>query len=45
MSERIKLAPASCSIPAGVMATARRALTVTVTDPFANKLTFSEPSD
>jgi hypothetical protein len=33
MSERIKLA------------TARRASTVTVTDPFANKLTFSEPND
>jgi hypothetical protein len=27
------------------MAMARRARTVTVTDPYANKLTFSEPSD
>jgi hypothetical protein len=45
MSERIKLAPASCSLSASIMATARRARTVTVTDPFANKLTFSKPSD
>ena len=45
MSERIKLAPASCSLSASIMATARRARTVTVTDPYANKLTFSEPSD
>lgn len=45
MSERIKRGPASCSIPAGIMAMARRARTVTVTDPFANKLTFSEPND
>ena len=45
MSEGIKLAPASCSISASIMTTARRARTVTVTDPFANKLTFSEPSD
>jgi hypothetical protein len=45
VSERIKLAPASCSIPAGIMAMARRTRTVTVTDPYANKLTFSEPSD
>lgn len=45
MSERIKLAPASCSLSASIMATARHARTVTVTDPFANKLTFSEPSD
>jgi hypothetical protein len=45
MSEGIKLAPASCSLSASIMATARRARTVTVTDPFANKLTFSEPSD
>lgn len=45
MSERIKLAPASCSTSAGIMAMARRARTVTATDPFANKLTFSKPSD
>ena len=45
MSEGIKLAPASCSISTGSMATARRTRTVTVTDPFANKLTFSEPND
>ena len=45
MSERIKLAPASCFLSAGNMATARGARTVTVTDPFANKLTFSEPND
>lgn len=45
MSERIKLAPASCSIPAGIMATACCARTVAATDPFANKLTFGEPSD
>ncbi len=45
MSEGIKLGPASCSLSASIMATARRARTVTVTDPFANRLTFSEPSD
>ncbi len=45
MSERIKLAPASCSLSASIMATARRARTVTVTDRFANKLTFSELND
>jgi hypothetical protein len=45
MSEGIKLGPASYSLSASIMATARRARTVTVTDPFANKLTFSEPSD
>jgi hypothetical protein len=45
VSERIKLAPASCSTSAGIMAMARRARTVTVTDPFANKLTFSESND
>jgi len=45
MSEGIKLGPASYSLSASIMATARRARTVTMTDPFANKLTFSEPND
>lgn len=45
MSEGIKLAPASCSLSATIMATARRARTVTVTDPFANRLTFRKSND
>ena len=45
MSEGIKLAAASYSISASIMATARRARTVTVTDPFANRLTFRKSND